>query len=549
MRSSHRLSATTLANTAKNGPALVAIIAAGALSLGFNGMATPARAEMKPADSIATPFGRAPLSFADLVEKVKPSVVSVSVVNDGGAAKMAENNKSGKGSKGGANGNGNGNGGPNFSIPELPEDHPLHDFFKNLPKEFGQQGQGENGKPKIVQGQGSGFVVSSDGYVVTNNHVIDGATKIQVVFDDNPHGEGTKYDAKLVGTDPRTDIALIKIQSDKTFPAVKLSEKEPRVGDWALAVGNPFGLGGTVTAGIVSALARDIGSGPYDYLQIDAAVNKGNSGGPTFNLDGDVLGVNTAIYSPSGGSVGIAFDVPAKTVAEVIKQLKSGGTVNRGWLGVKIQNVDEDTAASLGLKEPKGALISEGTPSGPAASSGLKAQDAILQINEEKIADSRDLARKIAELNPDTTVDVKVWRNNAEQVVKVKLGLFPNTQEAMAKIGGGGPGDEDDNGKSDDSKASLELSQLGLTLMPARKGGPKDGVVVAEVDPSSDAAEKGVKAGDVILEVSGQPVAAPEDVVSGVKKAQELKRSAVLLHIKSADQKRFVAVQLKDKKG
>ena len=538
MRSSHRFTATTNAFTAKNGPALVAIIAAGALGLAFTGMTTPVRAEMKPADSVATPFGRAPLSFADLVEKVKPSVVSVSVVNDGGAAKMAENKS--KGGKGG------GNGGPNFQMPELPEDHPLHDFFKNLPKDFGQ-GQGEGGKPKMVQGQGSGFVISTDGYVVTNNHVIDGATKIQVVFDDNPHGEGTKYEAKLVGTDPRTDIALIKIQSDKTFPAVKLSEKEPRVGDWALAVGNPFGLGGTVTAGIVSALARDIGSGPYDYLQIDAAVNKGNSGGPTFNLDGDVLGVNTAIYSPSGGSVGIAFDVPAKTVAEVVKQLKSGGTVNRGWLGVKIQNVDEDTAASLGLKEPKGALISEVTPSGPAASSGLKAQDAILQINEEKIADSRDLARKIAELNPDTTVDVKVWRNNAEQIVKVKLGLFPNTQEAMAKAGAG-PGDDDDSSKPDD-KASLELSQLGLTLMPARKGGPKEGVAVAEVDPSSDAAEKGVKAGDVILEVSGQPVAAPEDVVSGVKKAQDMKRSAVLLHIKSADQKRFVAVQLKDKKG
>ena len=537
MRSSHRYTATSKAYTAKNGPALVALIAAGVLGFGFTSIATPALAETKPMGTVATPFGQAPMSFADLVDKVKPSVVSVAVVNDGGAAKMAEN-KSAKGGKG--------NGGPNFSVPDLPEDHPLHDFFKNLPKDFGQ-GQGDGGKPKMIQGQGSGFVISTDGYVVTNNHVIDGATKIQVVFDDNPHGEGTKYDAKLIGTDPRTDIALIKIQSEKTFPAVKLSEKEPRVGDWALAVGNPFGLGGTVTAGIVSALARDIGSGPYDYLQIDAAVNKGNSGGPTFNLDGDVLGVNTAIYSPSGGSVGIAFDVPAKTVAEVVKQLKSGGTVNRGWLGVKIQNVDEDTAASIGLKEPKGALISEVTPSGPAASSGLKAQDAILQINEDKIADSRDLARKIAELNPDTTVDVKVWRNNAEQVVKVKLGLFPNSQEAMAKAGAGPSDDEDGDGKP--GKASLELSQLGLTLMPARNGGPKEGVAIAEVDPSSDAAEKGVKAGDVILEVSGQTVAAPEDVVSGVKKAQEMKRSAVLLHIKSADQKRFVAVQLKDKKG
>ncbi|MEQ1650940.1 MAG: PDZ domain-containing protein, partial [Hyphomicrobium sp.] len=279
-----------------------------------------------------------------------------------------------------------------------------------------------------------------------------------------------------------------------------------------------------------------------DYLQIDAAVNRGNSGGPTFNLEGDVLGVNTAIFSPSGGNVGIAFAVPAKTVNEVIKQLKSGGTVNRGWLGVKIQNVDEDTAASLGLPEPKGALISEVTADGPAAKSGLKAQDAILQINADKIADSRDLARKIAELNPETTVDVKVWRNNGEQVVKVKLGLFPTSAEAMVKASG-----DSDDAKPEQSK--LELSQLGLTLMPARNGGPKEGVVIAEVDASSDAAEKGLKAGDVILEVSGQAVAAPDDVVSGVKKAQEMKRSAVLLHVKSADQKRFVAVQLKDKKG
>ncbi len=540
MRSSHRASTSFSADRANSGPALAALVAATAISFGFTGMATPVRAEVAAGTTVQTPFGRAPMSFADLVDKVKPSVVSVSIVNDGGASKVADKGSKGKGGQGGPPGGQGGQGGPGgqgFAIPDLPEDHPLHDFFKNLPKDFGQQQDG--GKPKMIQGQGSGFVVSPDGYVVTNNHVIDGATKIQVSFDEN-----TKYDAKLIGTDQRTDIALLKIESDKTFPAVKLSDKEPRVGDWALAVGNPFGLGGTVTAGIVSALGRDIGSGPYDYLQIDAAVNRGNSGGPTFNLDGDVLGVNTAIYSPSGGNVGIAFAVPAKTVAEVVKQLKAGGTVSRGWLGVKIQNVDDDTAASLGLSEPKGALVSEVTADGPAAKSGLKTQDAILQINSDKIADSRDLARKIAELAPDTMVDVKVWRNNAEQTVKVKLGLFPNGAEAMLK-GEGGSGDDD--GKP--AAASLELSQLGLTLVPARTGGPKEGVAIAEVDPGSDAAEKGIKAGDVILEVSGQAVASPDDVVSGVKKAQELKRSAVLLHVKSADQKRFVAVQLKDKKG
>jgi serine protease Do len=532
MRFPYRSSTTSNLNlTSRIAPASIAMAAVAAVGFGLLVPSHPVRAE-SGAQTIDTPFGRAPLSFADIVDKVKPAVVSVSVVNDGGASKLASNEKSEKGGKKGEK---------NFTLPDLPPDHPLHDFFKNLPKEFGQQEE----KPKIVQGQGSGFVITPDGYVVTNNHVIDGATKIQVSFD----GDEAKYDAKLVGTDQRTDIALIKIESTKTFPTIKLSDKNPRVGDWALAVGNPFGLGGTVTAGIVSALARDIGSGPYDYLQIDAAVNRGNSGGPTVNLDGDVIGVNTAIFSPSGGNVGIAFAVPAKTVKEVVQQLKAGGTVNRGWLGVKIQNVDEDTAASIGLSDAHGALVSEVTPNGPAAKSGLKTQDAIIQVNGDKIADSRDLARKIAELAPDTPVDVKVWRNNAEQTIKVKLGLFPkNAEQAM----NGDNNDDDDNGNKDDDNAkpsSVDLSQLGLTLMPARSGKDAEGVVIAEVDPSSDAAEKGLKPGDVILEVSGQIVASPDDVLSGVKKAQDLKRTAVLLHIKSSDQKRFVAVQLSTKKG
>jgi serine protease Do len=513
-------------------PAFVALAAVAAAGFGYFVPAQTVLADTTAAQTIQTPMGRAPLSFADLIERVKPAVVSVAVVNDGGASKMAENNKGG-GDKGDKKGGGN------FNLPDLPPDHPLHDFFKRLPKEFGQQEE----RPKVVQGQGSGFVVSSDGYVVTNNHVIDGATKIQITFDNDE----TKYEAKLIGTDQRTDVALLKINSTKTFPFVKFSKQAPRVGDWALAVGNPFGLGGTVTAGIVSALARDIGSGPYDYMQIDAAVNRGNSGGPTFNLDGEVIGVNTAIFSPSGGNVGIAFDIPAKTVDEVVTQLKATGTVKRGWLGVKIRNVDEDTAASLGLNEAHGALVSEVTPNGPAAAAGLKTQDAILQVNDAKVADSRDLARKIAELSPDSPVDIKVWRNNAEKVVKVKLGLFPKNAEALMS----GDNDEDNgNSKNEDSKPSqTELSQLGLTLMPARTGSAEEGIAIAEVDPSSDAAEKGLKAGDVILEISGEVVKTPDDVVAGVKKAQDLKRTAVLLHIKSSDQKRFVAIQLSTKKG
>lgn len=495
---------------------MLAAATMGLVGYGASQLTIPAYAEVTAGATVETPFGRAPVSFADLVDRVKPSVVSVSV-KGGGEPKVAERDGQ-PGERG-------------FPMPDLPENHPLYDFFKNLPKDFG--GGGNNSpSPRPAQAQGSGFVISADGYVITNNHVIDGASKIEVSFD-----EDSKFEATLVGTDQRTDIALLKIKTtkeSKPFPFVKLSTKAARVGDWAIAVGNPFGLGGTVTAGIVSALARDIGSGPYDYLQIDAAVNRGNSGGPTFNLDGDVIGVNTAIYSPSGGNVGIAFAVPAKTVDEVVKQLREKGTVSRGWLGVKIQNVDDDTAASLGLKEAKGALVSEVTPQGPAAAAGLKAQDAILQVNADRIDDSRDLARKIAEYAPDTPVDVTIWRGNGEQTVKVKLGTFPSGNPEAPQAP-----------KKEPEVSKLDLDQLGVTLMPARAGGKTEGVVIAEVDPNSDAAQKGIKAGDIILEVSGLAVATPEEVASGLKKAQDLKRSAVLLHIKSADQTRFVAVQMK----
>lgn len=481
-------------------------MAASVVALGISQMPMTAQAQKAP-DAIAD-TSRAPLTFADIVERVKPAVVSVSVTN-GGKDKVASRfDKGGKGMPG---------------LPDLPDDHPLNEFFKNLPKEF------RSPEARPSHAQGSGFLISADGYVVTNNHVVEGSTKIQVSFD-----EHNKYDADLIGTDPRTDVALLKIKKvDKPFPFVKFANKVGRVGDWVVAVGNPFGLGGTVTAGIISAFGRDIGSGPYDFLQIDAAVNRGNSGGPTFNLDGEVIGVNTAIYSPSGGSVGIAFAIPAKTAAEVVEQLKRSGTVSRGWLGVKIQNVDDDTAASLGLATPSGAFVTEVTANGPAAASGLKSQDAILQVNEAKIADSRDLARKIAEFAPGTTVDVKVWRQNREEIVKVKLGTFPGTKEEIAKLER--PGGDTGGGATD-------LEMLGLSLAP---GKVKEGVAIAEVEQGTDAAQKGLKSGDVILEVGGSPVANASDVTTAVKKAKEMGRKAVLLRVKSGDQSRFVAVQLK----
>lgn len=494
--------------------AVAAVAGAGLLATLAAPVLTPAFAQLKPDASVETPYGRAPLSFADIIEKVKPAVVSISVASGGTKTAKKEG------------------GGGMPGMPDIPEDHPFYEFFKNLPKEF----RGQPQQPRPSQGQGSGFVITPDGYVVTNNHVIDGANKIQVSFDDQE-----KLDADLVGTDPRTDIALLKIKGSKTYPHVKFASTAARVGDWAIAVGNPFGLGGTVTAGIVSALGRDIGSGPYDYLQIDAAVNRGNSGGPTFNLTGDVIGVNTAIFSPSGGNVGIAFAVPAAVAEDVVEQLKNKGSVSRGWLGVKIQNIDEDTRDGLGLNEMKGALVSEVTPNGPAEEAGFKPQDAILAVNNEKVNDSRDLSRKIAEIAPNSMIDVKVWRNNSEQTIKVKLGTFPGSSEEIARLErGDGPGDEN----SDDEKPSnVSIEKLGLKLMPARSGGAKDGVAIAEVDPDSDAAQKGLKSGDIILKVDGQSVASPSDVDSGVKSVLDRGLKAVLLSVKSGDQTRLVAVR------
>jgi serine protease Do len=482
--------------------ALAGLGVAGTLILGLPSPNVHAQLRSDGAAAVGAP------SFADIVDRVKPAVVSIQVT--GRSAKTAQRGPSPKR-------------GPDL-LPDLPDDHPLHEFFKNLPKEW--RGL-PSPNPRPTQAQGSGFVISADGYVVTNNHVIDGAGKIMVAFD-----KDTKFEAELVGTDSRTDLALLKIKAQQTFPFVKFANRQPRVGEWVIAVGNPFGLGGTVTAGIVSAQGRDIGSGPYDYMQIDAAVNRGNSGGPTFNLEGDVVGVNTAIYSPSGGNVGIAFAIPSKTASEVVTQLKSGGSVTRGWLGVKIQNIDEDTAASLGLPEAKGALVNEVTTPGPAAEAGLKNGDAILSVNGNKVNDSRDLARQIAGFAPNTKVDVKILRGQKEQNVAVKLGNFPSGTE-MAKVE-----------PSKTTPQTTEMDQLGLTVAPGT-GANKDGVVVTEVDNGSDAAQKGIKSGDVILEVGGLAVKNPEDVANGVKEATKLGRKAVLMRIKSGSEMRFVAVQLK----
>src|ERR1700736_417066 len=351
-----------------------------------------------------------PIGFADIVERVKPSVISVKVnINEKVASKD--------------------DGGNNDDSPFQPGS-PMERFFRRFGGPDGLP-PGMRGAPRgghAVTGQGSGFFISADGYAVTNNHVVDGADKVEVTTDD-----GKIYKAKVIGTDARTDLALIKVEGGSGFPFAKLSDGKPRIGDWVLAVGNPFGLGGTVTAGIVSARGRDIGNGPYDdFIQIDAPVNKGNSGGPTFDVDGNVIGVNTAIFSPSGGSVGIAFAIPADTVKKVVAQLKDKGSVTRGWIGVQIQSVTPEIADSLSLKNPEGALVAEPQSGGPAAKAGIEARDVITSVNGEPVKDARDLTKKISGMAPGTTVRLGVVRQNAEKTVTLTLGKLPATREARA---------------------------------------------------------------------------------------------------------------------
>ncbi|MFL6793186.1 MAG: Do family serine endopeptidase [Bradyrhizobium sp.] len=456
-----------------------------------------------------------PVGFADVVERVKPSVISVKINI---SEKLAKDD--------GAN---------NEDSPFQPGS-PMERFFRRfggpdgLPP--GLRG-GPRGGGRAITGQGSGFFISADGYAVTNNHVVDGADKVEVTTDD-----GKTHTAKVIGTDPRTDLALIKVEGGSNFPFAKLSDSKPRIGDWVLAVGNPFGLGGTVTAGIVSASGRDIGNGPYDdFIQIDAPVNKGNSGGPAFDTNGEVMGVNTAIYSPSGGSVGIAFSIPASTVKSVVAQLKEKGTVSRGWIGVQIQPVTADIADSLGLKRAEGALVAEPQANGPAAKAGIESGDIITAVNGEPVKDARELARTIGGMSPGNTVKLNVLHKGQDKVVNLSLGQLPNTVEAKA---------DNDNNDRGGATRGTDVPKLGLTVAPANSvaGAGKDGVVVTEVDPKSPAAERGFKEGDVILEVAGKTVASAGDVRDAISSARTDTKNSVLMRVKSGGSSRFVAVPL-----
>lgn len=447
-----------------------------------------------------------PVGFADVVEKVKPAVIAVRVKVNAGPQ-----NSSFQG--------------------QLPQG------FERFFRRFGEDmfpDMPNRGIPDIprgprrTSGQGSGFFISPDGYAVTNNHVVDRADEVEVQTDD-----GKTYTAKVIGTDPRTDLALIKVEGGN-FPYAKLAERAPRVGDWVLAVGNPFGLSSTVTAGIVSARGRDIGAGPYDdFLQIDAPVNKGNSGGPTFDTDGNVVGVNTAIYSPSGGSVGIAFAIPAATVDSVVKQLRDKGSVTRGWIGVQIQPVTKDIADSMGLKNTDGALVAEPAPNSPAVKAGIKSGDVIVGVNGERIANARELARRIAQMAPGNAVRLTVLQGGSEKTISVTLGELP-VQTELSRRGGG----------EERNAPAREEMTLGLQLAPAASvaGSGSEGVVVTRVAPDSPAAERGFKTGDVILEVAGKAVSNPADVRKALDDARRENKRTVLMRVKSGEGTRFVAL-------
>jgi serine protease Do len=471
------------------------------------------RSSAGAAPASAAEFGmQRPVGFADIVAKVKPAVISVRVKVSGSADPALLHGSREDDEE---------------QIPTQPGS-PLDKFLHQFGDQFGQQfGPQAPRRHDTITGEGSGFFISADGYAVTNNHVVDHAHSVQVTADD-----GTVYPAKVVGTDSKTDLALIKVDGNKDFPFVKFAEHAPEVGDWVVAVGNPFGLGGTVTAGIVSARGRDIGAGPYDdYVQIDAPINKGNSGGPAFDVNGNVIGVNTAIFSPSGGSVGIGFDIPADTAKMVVAQLKEKGHVTRGWIGVQIQPVTADIANSLGLKNAAGAIVDEPQSGSPAAQAGIKSGDVITAVNGVQVKDARELARTIGMMAPDTSVKLDIVRNGEPRSVTATLAQVPNEQQAKA---------------DDSAQPTSGVPHLGLQLAPARdvSGAGDKGVVVTGVEPDSPAAEGGFQSGNVILEVGGKPVADAGDVRNALSEAKSQGKHQILIRAKMGDATRFIALPL-----
>jgi serine protease Do len=482
-------------------------------------LALPMAATIEPNPALAR---GAPDSFADLAEKLLPAVVNVSSTQ----SVTAKNGPQA---------------GPD--IPMFPPGSPFEQFFKDFlnRNKPGQHGELTPRPEHKAQSLGSGFIIDPTGYVVTNNHVIDGADEISVILQDN-----TSLKAELVGRDETGDIALLKVKSDKPLPTVEFGDSNTaRVGDWVLAIGNPFGLGGTVTAGIVSARSRDIRQGPYDdFIQTDAAINRGNSGGPLFNMDGKVIGINTAIFSPSGGSIGIGFSIPSNMARTIALQLKDFGHPRRGWLGVRIQQVTPELADSVGLKDTAGAMVAGVTDGGPAEKAKIKGGDIVLKFDGQEVKDMHALPRMVAETDVGKKVPVVLWRDGKEVTVDAVLDEKPS-DEKLASIDAGGK-------KGDSGSTSRDLTGLGMKVAPLSQdlkdrfqiGADQKGVVITDVTQGGAAAEHGLKPGDVIVEVQQSEVATPDDVMKKVEAQRSQDRKSVLMLIQGSDGVRYVPLPL-----
>ncbi len=462
-----------------------------------------------------------PASVADLAEKLSPAVVNISTSQKVSGAEETP-------------------------VPNVPEGTPFREFFEEF---FKQQQQGQGGtkpnRPRNANSLGSGFVIDAEGTVITNNHVIEGADEIEVIFND-----GTRLKAEIVGKDSKTDIAVLKVKPEKPLPFVEFGDSGGlRVGDWVMAIGNPFGLGGTVTLGIVSAMNRNINAGPYDdFIQTDASINRGNSGGPLFNMAGDVIGVNTAIISPSGGSIGIGFSVPSDTVRNVIDQLVKFGETRRGWLGVRIQNVTDDLAESLGLDKAKGALVADVTATSPAETAGIKAGDVIVSLDDKQMKDSRELSRAVGQLAPDTTVKVGVLRKGEPMDFEVTLGRLESGEKLVQT--------QEEQQQQPASQASVQVEILGLTVeeltdeLRAKFKVPEkaEGIIVSEVAAEGAAADKQLRPGDVISEVGDIKATSPAEFAKAVEAAVAAGDTSILMLVLRAQRNfdpHFIALRLK----
>ena len=459
-------------------------------------------------------------NVADLADRLLPAVVEISVeskVGGGGSATVAP------------------------EAPPVPEDSPFKDFFDDFFKK--KQGGGDAPDGRTVSSMGSGFIIDASGLVVTNNHVVEGAEAIQVHMQD-----GTIMKAELVGRDPKTDLAVIRVKPKSPLPTVAFGDSDKlRIGEWVMAIGNPFGLGGSVSLGIVSARNRDINAGPYDdFIQTDAAINKGNSGGPLFNLDGQVMGINTAIFSPSGGSVGIGFSVPANTAKSVVDQLVKYGETRRGWLGVRVQSMTDEIVESMGLPKNSGALVADVTEGSPGKAAGIEPGDVITEFNGRVIKDMKELPKAVASTDIGASVVVKIIRKGQPMTLNVVIGRLEDGEKLVAA----------DDKKKSDGAAATTVTVLGMTastmtdeLRERYKIEEKvKGAVITEIAQDGAAAEKGLEAGDVIMEAGGKPVEVAGDISKAIEDATKANKSSVLLlaaKAGKAGETRFIALKIK----